>query len=152
MAGIGAAAVLGSISDVRAAAFHHEVPPEIPAAPEQILAEPNVSTGLDPYYDQYLAWKEQLENQYDIEYSAAAFLIAAMGLTERRLGRRRFRLVAKHYLEAVRRHRHRLRRICVLVQQNQFWTGTNTPAFQTRAATADAAERLGSRTRPITRS
>ena len=134
VAGIGAAAVLGSISDVRAAAFHHEVPPEIPAAPEQVLAEPNVSTGLDPYYDQYVAWKEQLENQYDIEYSVQLSLLPQWGSPKGGSAGVDFvwspSITWKPFADTAVGSG----AFAFWMQQNQYWTGTNTPAFQTRAA------------------
>jgi hypothetical protein len=39
----------------------------------------------DPHYDQYLAWKEQIQNQYNMEYSLQASLLPQMGGPEGRL-------------------------------------------------------------------
>ena len=40
-----------------------------------MLAEPNLSPLLDPLYDQYLAWKESIQNQYNFEYSLQLSLL-----------------------------------------------------------------------------
>jgi Carbohydrate-selective porin, OprB family len=115
----------------RAAGFGHQVSPEIPPPATEVLAEPNVS-GLDALYDQYLAWKEQIQKQDDIEYSLQLSLLpqwaAPKGsapaidsvwtptvswkpFADTAFGSGTFTFSA---------------------QQNQFWGGTDTTAMQSR--------------------
>jgi porin len=58
-----------------AAGFGHQASPELPLPASETLAEPDIFPGLDPLYDQYLAWKETIENQYNLEYSLQLSLL-----------------------------------------------------------------------------
>jgi porin len=72
---IAAALFFAPVRPGSAAHVDHQVSPELPAPAPEILAEPNLALGLDPLYDQYLAWKEQLQYQYNIEYSLQLSLL-----------------------------------------------------------------------------
>ena len=62
-----------------AAGLHHAVPAEPPPSAEQLLVEPDVGLRLDPLYDRYLAWKEELQESYGLEYYVQASLLPQWG-------------------------------------------------------------------------
>ncbi len=116
-----------------AEAFHHEASPEIPAPAAQVLAEPNVSSGLDPYYDQYLAWKEQLQSQYNFEYSLQASVLPQWGVPKSGSAGVDFVWSPTISWKPFSDTPVGSGAFTFSAQQNQFWTGTNTASFQTRA-------------------
>jgi Carbohydrate-selective porin, OprB family len=107
------------------------VSPELPPPAPALLAEPDVAPTLDPLYDQYLGWKEEFENRYDVEYSLQLSLLPQWGVpgggatidfvwtpsivwkpfADTALGSGTFTFYA---------------------QQNQYWNGVDTPRMQGR--------------------
>ena len=107
--------------------------PEFPPPPAQILAEPDVSAGLDPIYDQYLAWKEQLQNQYGLEYSLLVSVLPQWGMPKGGAAGIDFiwspGIVWKPFTDTAAGSSS----FTFWMQQNQFWSGHDTNSFQRRA-------------------
>jgi hypothetical protein len=120
------------MSPVSAAGLGHQVSPEIPPPAPEILAEPNVAPGLDPLYDQYLAWKEQLQNQYNIEYSLQLSLLPQWGTAPGGAPAIDFvwtpNLIWKPFTDTA----FGSGSFTFSAQHNQFWSGTNTTTMQNR--------------------
>jgi hypothetical protein len=127
----GAAVVSLPAAPVFAAAPHHEAPPEILPPIEEVAAEPNTSP-LDAYYDQYLAWKEQLQSQYSIEYSLQASLLPQWGAKNGFAGLD-FVWSPTVSWTPFSETRFGSGTVIFYAQQNQFWTRTNTAKFQSQA-------------------
>lgn len=106
--------------------------PEAPPSAGQILSEPNVSTALDPLYDQYLDWKEQLQSQYNIQYSLQSSILSQWGAPRSGSGGVDFiwspSIIWKPVSETVIGSG----AFAFAVQQNQFWNGPNTTTFRTK--------------------
>jgi hypothetical protein len=131
--GIGGVIAVRHVPDARAAQPHHAAPYEAPAAVQQVLVEPNVSSWLDPYYDQYLAWKEQFQKQYNIEYSLQTSILPQWGFPKSGSAGVDFvwtpTIAWKPFTDAVVGSGI----VTFSVQQNQFWNSPNTATFQARA-------------------
>ena len=107
--------------------------PAGPPPAAQILTEPNVSTGLDPIYDQYLAWKEQLQNQCGLEYSLQLSVLPQWGAAKGGSAGIDFiwsqGIVWKPFTDTAAGSGS----FTFWMQQNQFWNGPDTNSFQMRA-------------------
>jgi hypothetical protein len=121
------------VPDAGAAQAHHEASPETPALAQQILAEPNVSSWLDPYYDQYLTWKERFQKEYNIEYSLQASILPQWGTPKSGSAGMDFvwtpTIAWKPFTDTTAGSGV----FTFSVQQNQFWNSPNTTTFQNRA-------------------
>jgi hypothetical protein len=116
-----------------AAGSRSQMSPESPPPAAEVLDMPSASSGLDPYYDQYLAWKEQFQNQYNIEYSLQASVLPQWGVRKSGSAGVDFvwspSITWKPFSETAVGSGS----FTVAVQQNQFWNGPNTGSFQGRA-------------------
>jgi porin len=110
----------------------HEVSPELPLPAPVELALPDVSASLDPLYDQYLAWKEQIQNQYNIEYFLQLSLLPQWGAPPAGPAVLDFvwtpTLIWKPFADTV----FGSGTFTFSAQQNQYWNGANTPNMQSR--------------------
>jgi hypothetical protein len=133
LASLGAVLARGAMAQTRAGGFGHAASPETPPPASQTLAEPNVSSALDPYYDQYLAAKEWLQNQYDIEYSLQLSVLPQSAAPKGSAALVDFiwspTIVWKPFSDTMIGSGS----FAFSAQQNQFWTKANTASFQTRA-------------------
>lgn len=128
-----AAAVLGLSVPAGAAGLHHAVPGEPPPPTEEVLDEPDVGLRLDPLYDRYLAWKEELQNSYGLEYYVQASLLPQWGAPHAGPAPFDFiwtpTIIWKPFTDATIGSGS----FTFSAQQNQFWTMANTSSQQTRA-------------------
>jgi Carbohydrate-selective porin, OprB family len=119
-------------------AAHHSESPESPPAAPQLLAEPNVSQSLDPDYDQYLDWKEQLENESNLDYSLDASVLPQWSVPKSGSAGIDFiwtpTVVWKPFADTW----FGSGTFAFSAQQNQFWNGPNTSTFQIRAGLLSA--------------
>jgi hypothetical protein len=123
---------LGASPPAAAAGYGHQVSPEIPPSAREILAEPNVAAGLDPLYDQYLAWKEQIQNQYNIEYSLQSSLLPQWAAPNGSAPAIDFVWTPTLTWKPFAGTAIGSGTFIFSAQQNQFWSGTNTTTMQTR--------------------
>ncbi|MGH9805704.1 MAG: carbohydrate porin [Terriglobia bacterium] len=113
--------------------MHHAVPAEPPPSAEQLLVEPDVGLRLDPLYDRYLAWKEELQNSYGLEYYVQASLLPQWGTPHSGPALFDFiwtpTLIWKPFADTPIGSGS----FTFSAQQNQFWTKANTSSQQARA-------------------
>jgi hypothetical protein len=126
--GTGGAAFLPS----RVQGFGHQASPEIPPPASEILAAPDILPGLDPPYDQYLEWKERLQNQYNLEYSLQLSLLPQWGVPRGGPPAVDFiwtpSLVWKPFADTA----FGSGTFTFYAQQNQNWSGVSIPKLQSR--------------------
>ena len=113
--------------------FHHAAPVEPPPAPQTILAEPDVSLGLDPLYDRYLVWKQQLQASYNLQYYLQVSLLPQWATPHGGPALFDFiwtpTIVWKPFSDTPAGSGS----FTFSAQQNRFWTKANTVALQARA-------------------
>jgi Carbohydrate-selective porin, OprB family len=100
--------------------------------PQQLLAEPNVSAALDPYYDQYLDWKEQFQKDYNIGYSLQLSVLPQWGAPKSGSGGVDFVWTPTITWNAFSETNVGSGSFAFSAQQNQFWNRPNTASLQTR--------------------
>ncbi len=129
---LAAALLLASVRPGAAAHSGHQVSPELPPPASVELAEPDVVAGLDPLYDQYLGWKERLQNQYDIEYSLQLSLLPQWAAPQGGAPVFDFvwtpSLIWKPFADTALGSG----TFTFYAQQNQNWSSANTTAMQNR--------------------
>jgi porin len=129
----GGVSVGGSIPDAHAQGSRHQMSPVSPPPAGEVLAMPSAPSALDTYYDQYLAWKEDFQNEYNIEYSLQASVLPQWGVPKSGSAGVDFvwspSIIWKPFSETAVGSG----AFTVAVQQNQFWNGPNTVTFQSRA-------------------
>lgn len=128
-----AVAVFWGIAAAHAAdGVHFEPSPVPPLPPAALEAEPDVSSLLDPAYDRYLAWKQQVQDRYKIEYSVQLSLLP-QAATRGGFGGLDFiwtpSLVWAPFADTALGSG----TVTFWAQQNQFWKGPNTTVFKNRA-------------------
>ncbi|HEU0154713.1 MAG TPA: carbohydrate porin [Stellaceae bacterium] len=130
-----AASALASTAPLPAIAqgFHHAAPVEPPPAPQTILAEPDVSLRLDPLYDRYLVWKEQLQANYNLQYYLQVSLLPQWGTPHGRPALFDFIWTPTIVWKPLTDTPAGSGSFTFSAQQNQFWTRANAVALQARA-------------------
>ncbi|HEY1258682.1 MAG TPA: carbohydrate porin [Stellaceae bacterium] len=128
------AALLADISPAQAQALVHFAPSPTPPPPAaQLEGEPDVSPLLDPLYDRYLGWKEQLQQQYHIEYSVELSLLPQWASPRGGFGGLDFIWSPGLSWQPFADSGIGSGKVTFWAQQNQFWAGPNTTVFQERA-------------------